>query len=303
MSVAIVDSLPELGGQVAALYPEKFLYDIPSRPRVQGRELVAGLVEQLEPFDVALFLADPATGLVHQDNGLELTLASGSVLQAGVLVVAAGIGTFRPRPVEPASAFLGQGLEYLVGDLARYEGKDVVVVGGGDSACDWALALEAHASSVTLVHRRDQFRAHEYTVQRLRSSDARIRTPEVVAAVLGERRVEGVRLRHVKTGVESELPADEIIGALGFIANIAPIDTWGMETSGRRLVVDSRMQTSVERIYAVGDVSDYPGKVRLIAVGFGEAAIAVNNAAVQLNPSTSLEPGHSSDRRESPCPT
>jgi len=295
LSTALVDSLPEPGGQVTAMYPEKPIYDIAGFPAIQGRHLVARLVEQASQFNPAYLLGDPARGLTRRGDGrLEMTTASGTVLTGGAVLISGGIGTFTPRPLPAGSEWLGRGLSYFVPSLDAHAGQDVIVVGGGDSACDWALSLEPVAGSVALVHRRAAFRAHEHTVSRLRSSTVEIVTGAEVTAVHGADRVSGVEI--TANGTTTARPAQAVIAALGFTANLGPIRDWGIALTGNRFIsVDTTMATSVPGVYAAGDITDYPGKVRLISVGFGEAATAVNNAAVLMRPDEQLFPGHSSD--------
>ncbi len=175
-----------------------------------------------------------------------------------------------------------------------YVGKEVLIVGGGDSAFDWALHLEPIAKSVTLVHRRDAFRAHQRTVDQVRASGVEIITKAQVTGVTGSEAVEEVEI--TIDGQEPIVrPVQAIVAALGFIADLGPLQQWGLEVEKRHVVVDSAMRTSLTRVFAAGDITEYPGKVRLIAVGFGEAATAVNNAAVVIDPSAHVFPGHSSE--------
>jgi thioredoxin reductase (NADPH) len=214
------------------------------------------------------------------------------------VLITGGIGTFEPRPLPGAADFPGTGLLHFVPRLDELAGLDVVVVGGGDSALDWALALESIADSVALVHRRTAFRAHDRTVKDLESSSVRVLTPYEVERLHhnhDDGHVRAVEVHEVPDGARETLPAQAVIAALGFVADLGPFARWGLELRRRRILVDSKMRTNLDRVYAAGDVVEYDGKVRLISVGFGEAAIAVNNAAVQIDPSKHLFPGHSTD--------
>jgi thioredoxin reductase (NADPH) len=297
LSVGVVDSLPELGGQVTAMYPEKDILDVAGFPVVKGKDLVAGLVEQAATADPTYLLGATATGLVCDEAAgtVTISLDSGDDVVAKAVIITAGIGKFSPRPLPAAEGWMGDGVAFFVPSFEGYVGKDVVIVGGGDSAFDWALALEPLARSVTLVHRREAFRAHQATVDKVLAGSTRIITNANVSRLMGDGHVTEVEVKHTKTKETEVLPAQAVIAALGFVADLGPIQQWGLETDKRHIVVDSTTATNLPRVFAAGDISDYPGKVRLIAVGFGEAATAVNNAAVTINPEAHLFPGHSSE--------
>lgn len=294
LKVALIDSLPELGGQVTAMYPEKALLDVAGFPSVKGRELIAGLVEQAASADPTYLLGRTASDLKASDDGVLLGLDDGTRVSAGAVIITAGIGKFSPRPLPVGEEWVGRGVEFFVPDFTPYHDKDVVVVGGGDSAFDWAQHLEPLARSVTLVHRRDAFRAHERTVAEVQKSSVRIITKAQVTGIRGGDAVEAVEV--TVEGEEPEvIPAQRVVAALGFIADLGALKQWGLEIDKRNVVVDASMLTNLPRVFAAGDITEYPGKVRLIAVGFGEAATAVNNAAVAIDPTARLFPGHSSD--------
>lgn len=293
LRVVVVDSLPELGGQITAMYPEKQILDVAGFPSIKGRDLVEGLVAQAGTAHPEYLLDRTAVSLHRDGDSVVVGLDDGTDVRAGAVLVTAGIGKFSPRPLPAGEGWLGRGLEFFVPSFTPYAGKDVVIVGGGDSAFDWALHLEPVARSVTLVHRRDAFRAHARTVAQVKATGVRIVTKAEVTAFHGDGVVESVDV--VADGEELHLPAQAVVAALGFVADLGPLQTWGIEVAKRHVVVDSAMRTSVERVFAAGDVTEYPGKVRLIAVGFGEAATAVNNAAVAIDPSAHVFPGHSSE--------
>lgn len=294
MSVAVVDSLPELGGQVSALYPEKAILDVAGFPNVKGRELVEQLVEQAASAKPTYLLGRTAIKLESHDEGVTMELDDGTVVHAKVVIVTAGIGKFTPRPLPAGDGWEDRGLVFFVPSFAEYAGRDVVIVGGGDSAFDWAHHLEPIAASITLVHRRDQFRAHQATVDAVLAGSTEIITKAQVTALNGEHHVESVE---ITTGDGDVLvrPAQSVVAALGFIADLSAMKEWGLEFDKRHVKVDTAMRTNVPRIFAAGDITEYDGKVRLIAVGFGEVATAVNNAAVLVDPEAHVFPGHSSD--------
>ncbi|GAP51416.1 NAD(P)/FAD-dependent oxidoreductase [Streptomyces azureus] len=294
LSVAVADALPEVGGQIAALYPEKFIYDVAGFPAVRGQDLVDRLAEQAGRWNPAYLLGHGVTRLDDTGEGIVATTDAGARITAGAVLVCGGIGNFIPRELPVGSEYLGRGLRYFVPRLNELAGQDVVVVGGGDSALDWALSLEPIASSVTLVHRRTRFRAHERTVEQVHASSVRVLTPYEVEKISGDGTVSEVVVAS-SDGDPITLPAQSVVAALGFIADLGPIEQWGLELRRRRILVDPTMRTSRERVFAAGDIADYDGKVSLISIGFGEAALAVNHIAALLDPACSITPGHSSE--------
>jgi thioredoxin reductase (NADPH) len=296
MTIAIVDALPEAGGQVTAMYPEKKIFDVAGFPSIIGRDLVAQLVEQADQFKPTYLLGRKARTVTEVDGGYDVGLDDGAMIRAGAILITAGMGEFTPRPLPAGDGWLGRGMVHFVPVLEEHRDQDVVVVGGGDSAFDWALSLHPIARSVTIVHRRNKFRAFAATVRQVRELGVPIITDAQVVAL---REVDGA-LGEVELAVASDpgpvvLPAQTVVAALGFTADLGPIESWDLEISKRAVAVDTTMKTARDRIYAAGDIAAYPGKVKLIATGFGEAATAVNNIAVTLNPDAHLFPGHSSD--------
>jgi len=296
LSVAVVDSLPEPGGQVSALYPEKVIRDVAGFPAVRGRDLIRALVEQFAPFSPAMLLGRQATELIDlAGGGFRIGFADGDGIEAGAVVITGGIGTFTPRALPCGEEFLGRGLSYFVQDPAEFADRRLLVVGGGDSAVDWVDALVPIASGVTLVHRREAFRAHERAIAQVLAGPAVVRTNTVVEELRGPGRVTEAVLRDVVTGEVDTVGCDHVVAALGFTANLGPLLRWGLEIADRRIVTDQCARTSRPGVFAAGDVCTYDGRVALIAVGFGEAATAVNHAAAWLDPTASTFPGHSTD--------
>ncbi|MFF4415485.1 NAD(P)/FAD-dependent oxidoreductase [Streptosporangium sp. NPDC001559] len=297
LSTVVVDALPQAGGQVTALYPEKEIRDVAALPAIRGRDFVAALVEQASAFGATHLMGRRAVRLEHRDGEPVVTLDDGTVVNARAVVLTSGIGTPTPRPLECGQEWLGTGLSYFVTDPRAHAGRDVVVVGGGDSALDWADTLGPIARSVTLVHRGAVFRGHAATLDRVRAGRARVHTETRVAALEGDLatgRLAKVRLR-ARSGEETVVAADHVIAALGFVSDLGPLRDWGLALRGRSVAVDRSMRTNLPRVYAAGDLAGYEGKVRLMSVGFGEAATAVNHVAVDLDPGLSLFPGHSTD--------
>jgi thioredoxin reductase (NADPH) len=315
LSTAVLDSLEEPGGQITAMYPEKAIFDVAGFPAIKGRELVEELLAQAAPHQPHYLLGQQAVGLERGNGGpsadggvagggFAVTTASGMRIESRAIVITGGIGTFSPRPLPAGEDYLGRGLAHFVPDPSSYQDRDIVVVGGGDSALDWALMLEPLGKSVTIVHRRGEFRAHPHSVELLRTSSVRMLTDAEIGAVRGDPSVVEVDITF-KTGADTQtLPCDRLVAALGFTANLGPLMEWGIEIRKRQIVVDTMGRTSVPGLYAAGDIVDYEGKVKLIATGFGEVATAVNNAAAFLNPKVSAFPGHLSDYApESGSPT
>ncbi|MUT64318.1 NAD(P)/FAD-dependent oxidoreductase [Paenibacillus sp. NEAU-GSW1] len=300
-SVLLIESMPQLGGQLAALYPEKYIYDVAGFPKVTAQELVDRLIEQVDLFKPDIRLEEKVAEVNKKDERLFEIVTNKSAYYAKAVIITAGVGAFEPRRLElpEAAQYEKTNLHYFVGDLQRFKGKNVLISGGGDSAVDWSLMLEPIAQSVTLIHRRDKFRAHEHSVQNLMNSSVNVVTPKEITALHGDGsgHIERVTLADVKTGETSELAADAVIVNFGFVSSLGPISDWGIQIEGGSIAVDTRMETNISGIFAAGDITTYPGKLKLIAVGFGEAPTAVNNAKVYIDPSAKLSPGHSSNMK------
>jgi thioredoxin reductase len=299
----IVDALPELGGQLAALYPEKYIFDVAGYPKVLAKDLVRSLAEQAAQFNQPTHLAQRVTGLCEIDGHFMLETEQGR-FPTRAIVIAAGIGAFSPRRLPHAAAepWYGRGIYDVVTDPRDYRGQRVVIIGGGDSAFDWATQLAGIATHVSVAHRSDRFRAHGATVTRFQSDvaagHASLHTfhelVDVIEHAEGER-FSHIVLKDVKTKTTREIEADVVLPMLGFVSDIGPIAEWGLTLQKDEIVVNQVMETGRPGIWAAGDVTTYPGKLKLIACGFGEAATAVNQAVHWIYPEKKVAPGHSSN--------
>lgn len=301
-STRIIDSLPELGGQITALYPEKDVFDVGGIPRILAKDLARDLVEQGLQFGPDVVLDEQVREIVREDGLFRLVGRSGEYLTRAV-VLAGGKGTLEPMELEVPGYhdLLRKGVEYAVKDPSAWAGKKVVLVGGGDSALDWVLILKDYAASTTLVHRRDGWRAHQATVARMQAAAAAgrivLRTFHEVREIHGSDRVEAVTIFDNRTGADVRLECDAVFTFLGFKPDLGPIAGWGLEIRKNRVKVSSLMETNIPGIYAAGDLVDYPGKMDLIATGFAEAAIAANQAVHFVDPSARVNPGHSTSSK------
>ncbi|CAG7647292.1 NAD(P)/FAD-dependent oxidoreductase [Paenibacillus allorhizosphaerae] len=298
-SVKLIESMPQLGGQLAALYPEKYIYDVAGFPKVTAQELVNNLDQQMKHFPIDIRLEEKVLKVEKKDERLfQVTTDKGTHLSKAVIITG-GVGAFEPRKLElpEAAKYEKKNLHYFVSDLQIFKGQKVLISGGGDSAVDWALMLEPIAEKVTLIHRRDKFRAHEHSVENLMNSKVEVLTPKEITALHGESFIEKATLKDCKSGEEAVIDVDAVIVNFGFVSSLGPIAEWGLEIDNGSLIVDSRMETNVAGIFAAGDITTYPGKLKLIAVGFGEAPTAINNAKVYIDPTAKLSPGHSSNMK------
>jgi len=302
-SAQIVDALQEPGGQLAALYPEKYIFDVAGYPKVLAKDLVKALSEQAAQFNQPTHLGQRITGLREQDGHFILE-TDADRFPTRAIIIAAGIGAFSPRRLPHASAhpWYGRGIYDVVTDPQDYRDQRVVIIGGGDSAFDWATQLAGIATHVSLVHRSDRFRAHGATVTQFNAEVAAGRASlftfhelvDVIEHAEGER-FSHIVLKDIKGKTTRELEADIVLPMLGFVSDIGPIAEWGVALEKDEIVVNQVMETGRAGIWAAGDVTTYPGKLKLIACGFGEAATAVNQAVHWIYPDKKVAPGHSSN--------
>lgn len=301
MSARIIDSLPELGGQLTALYPEKYIYDMPGFPKILAKSLAESMVEQCHPFKQDVVLEETACHLsTLPDETYSIRTDKGTEYPTKTIIISAGAGAFTPTKlgVLREDEFFEKGIHYGVRDRSRFAGKRITIVGGGDSAFDWCLNLSDIAKSTTLVHRRDVFKAHDDTVKKVLESDVTVRLWSAVKELHGTTSLQGITLENTKTKETEHLESDAIIVNIGFKSNLGPIKDWGFELERNTIVVDDKYETNLRGVFAVGDVCTYGNKLKLIATGVGEAATAVCYAKTYLDPNAKLFPGHSSDREE-----
>ncbi|CDQ21300.1 thioredoxin reductase (NADPH) [Halobacillus karajensis] len=294
-SVNIIESLPHLGGQLTALYPEKYIFDVAGFPKVRAQELIDNLEEQAMAFNPTVSLNQEVVSVERMDDETIKLTTDKAVHYTRTIVITAGNGAFQPRKLkmEDTERFEQTNLHYHVSNMDQFRDRKVMIAGGGDSAVDWALMLEPIAEQVTLVHRRDKFRAHEHSVSQLNDSKVRIMTPFTPERMIGEDRIEQVELTEVKGDRVETIDVDDVIVNYGFISSLGPIKDWALEIDKNSIVVNSKMETNIKGIYAAGDICTYPGKVKLIASGFGEGPTAVNNAKAYMDPKARVQPKHS----------
>ena len=303
VSAQIVDALPEAGGQLTALYPEKYIFDVAGIPQVLAKDLVRSLVEQASRFQQPIHLAQRVIGL--EQDGKEFVLVTDrDRFRTRAIIIAAGIGAFSPRrlPQRCAEPWYGRGIYDVVTDPEQFRDRRVLIIGGGDSAFDWGTQLLSRASRVTLVHRSDRFRAHGATVAEFQAAVSAGRAElysfhelHDITCRNGSDRFSHVVLRDIKAKSTRELEVDVVLPMLGFVSNMGAIGEWGLTIQNDEIQVNSQMETGRPGIYAAGDVTTYPGKLKLIATGFGEAATAVNQAVHWIYPEKKIAPGHSSN--------
>jgi thioredoxin reductase len=299
----VVDALPELGGQLTALYPEKYIFDVAGFPKVLAKDLVRSLAEQTKQFGQPFHLSHRVVGL-EEENGHFVLVTDRDRFPTRSIVIAAGIGAFSPRRLPQACAepWYGRGVFDVVTDPEAFRDQRVVIIGGGDSAFDWGTQLLDRAARVSLVHRSDRFRAHGATIAQFQSAVSSGKADLFTFHELldikcedGADRFSRIEIRDVKAKTAKEIDADVVLPMLGFVSDLGPLAEWGLTLEKDEIVVNSMMETGRPGIYAAGDIVTYPGKLKLIATGFAEAATAVNQAVHWVYPDKKVAPGHSSN--------
>lgn len=287
----LIDSLPAIGGQCTELYPDKPIYDIPAVPVCTARELIERLAEQIKPFNAGVHLGQEVTSVQRREDGrFDVETSRGTRFDAGTVIVAAGVGSFQPRKlsVTGADAHEGSSIHYRVKDAEAFRGKDLVILGGGDSALDWTLSFAESANSVVLIHRRPDFRAAPASVERMYAlrDEGRVDFMEaqVQSIVEDNGTLRGIRVAS-RDGITRSVSLEHLLVFWGLSPKLGPIANWGLALNRKTIPVDTqRFQTNVPGIYAIGDINDYPGKKKLILSGFHEAALAAFAVKEHLAP-------------------
>lgn len=297
----VLEALPRPGGQITALYPEKYIYDVGGFPAILGRDLVAELYKQSSQFGADFKFNERVENLDLVEPGhLRLTTSEGTYLSK-TAIIAAGIGAFQPNRLNVAGAaeFEGKGVSYVVREREKFLGRRLLVVGGGDTAVDWSLELRNWANEITLIHRFDYFEAHQRSVLALQDSQVKVHTQNELICISGNGVVEQAVIRDNETGDERTLCVDDILVCIGFRADLGPINHWGLSLDGRRIAVNRQSETSLPGVYSVGDVANPEdgASMNLIAYGFGQATLAVGYASHFIHPKERVTHGHSSQRK------
>jgi ferredoxin/flavodoxin---NADP+ reductase len=303
MSTKVIEALPEPGGQLAVLYPEKFIYDVPGHPKILAQDLVGLLVEQCERFSPEFVYEQRIETLTRAQVAGEEVWRVGTATQGHhtrTVLISAGIGAFQPTKIDRPGIeeFEGRGVYYFVKDKRPFRGKRILIVGGGDTAVDWCLNLKDWAREITLIHRREQFRAHESSLAALRTSGIPMLTHWELKRVHGDEGVRGATIFENRVGDERELEVDAVLINIGFKAALGPIESWGLELEGsRHIKVNGFMETNLPGVFAAGDIAAVEGSepLNLIVTGFGQAAIAAHAAKHPVDPKARIFPGHSSE--------
>jgi len=293
----LIDNLDKIGGQCAELYPEKPIYDIPGVPFQTAQQHVDALIEQIKPFEYEISLNERVDSISEESNENNITrwrvaTSDGQEFITKNIFIAAGAGSFEPRRppnIENPDALMENGVSYAVQSKKRYENKDVIIFGGGDSALDWTVELADIAKSISLVHRRDAFRGAQHTEAQMRElvkqGKVNLLTPYQIHSIIGDDKVTGAELKNFDTKEIEEVAADELLFLFGLNKKLGPILDWELELKEKKISVNTEnFQTNKDGIFAVGDINDYPGKLDLILCGFHETTLAVQEAYRRIHP-------------------
>ena len=299
LKTKIIDVLPELGGQLTALYPEKYVYDVAGHPKILAKDLAKNLATQSQLFKPGICLGEKVTSLARTADGSawQITTDKSADHYSKAILLALGAGACVPKKLDTDynHTFEDQCIFYAVKNKDYFRGKNVLIVGGGDSAVDWANEFSAYAKSVTLIHRRDQFRAVQTSVEEMSKNKVDVKTFYELKEIQGTDKVEHVMIFDNRTGKEETIPVDAILISIGFVINLDFLKSWGLKMDVNAISVNEKMETNLAGIYAAGDICAHTAKLKLIATGAAEAATAVNFAVTYINPSAKAFPGHSSN--------
>ncbi|MBS7576646.1 MULTISPECIES: NAD(P)/FAD-dependent oxidoreductase [unclassified Enterococcus] len=295
-SVKLIESLGALGGQVAAFYPEKFIHDLPGFKKIKASDFINDLVEQMNDKAPAVCLNETVEAYYKLENNIFEIVTNKGKHYSKSIILAIGKGAFEPRRLElpDSTSYEGRSLRYYVNDIKALTNQNVVILGGGNSAVDWALMLEEIASSVSLIHRRDKFRAHESSLERLFASSVKLYTPYQISQLIGtDGQLNEVEIQNTKSKAHETIALDQLIVNYGFLSDLGPIDQWGLDLTKRKKVkVNPDMMSSVSGIFALGDACDYDGKLDFIITGFGDVPMTVNNALQHAYPEEKIVAKH-----------
>jgi|Deesub1362B_J571_1020462.scaffolds.fasta_scaffold03994_3 thioredoxin reductase (NADPH) len=298
MRAVVLESLPQVGGQLMALYPKKMIYDVAGYPQIRAEDLVKNLEKQAKQYRPDIFTEEKVVDLrVLGDRDFELCTEKGRTVRSRSVVICAGVGAFMPRKLDirDADKLEERGLHYIIRDPERFRGKRLLIIGGGDSALDWSLTLQDLAASITHIHMLKQFQAHEDSVARLfRSEKIEVLIHHQLKEIHGADQVEAATIFNNVDGSEKTIPVDHILCFIGYITNLGPIKDWGLELVGNAIRVNEKMETNIPGVFAAGDIVWHPAKIKLITTGFADAATAINNAKHYVEPKARVFPGHSS---------
>lgn len=301
MKTVILEALPEAGGQLAVLYPEKYIFDVPGYPQILARDLVLALVTQAMKYSPKMLLGERAIGLKKNGDGLFSLTTEKREIKSRSILITGGVGSFSPNKLNIVNQekYENNGIFYFVKHKDFFKDKNLLIVGGGDSAVDWALNLKDVTRSIILIHRRDQFRAHEQSVKELLNSPGVIvKTFYEVKSVDGDQSIRSAVIFDNRTHREESIPVDCVLINIGFKANLGPIADWGLTMENRAIKVNGKMETNIPGVFAAGDIATQSDSVKLnlIATGFAQSALAINIAKKFVDPSAQLFPGHSSEK-------
>ncbi|MFV0246735.1 MAG: NAD(P)/FAD-dependent oxidoreductase [Mycoplasmatales bacterium] len=296
LDCVIIDQLEMPGGRLSALYPTKYIYDVPGFDKVKAQDLVDNLLKQLDMFkDTSKLLLGQSVLEINKDGDNFVVKTNNETINTKSVIIAGGTGAFSPRKLGLENEDNVSNIHYFVDEPNKYKDKDVVIFGGGDSAVDYALLIEDVAKSVSIVHRRDDFRAHGSTVDNLKASSINIYTPYTPSSLnIEDNKVKSILISNKEEDTK-ELVLDDIVVSYGFVANLGPIKDWNLNINEKnKIEVDTFQQTNIQGIFAIGDICTYPGKADLITTGFGEAPVAINSCFSKIHPDQVLGVLHSS---------